>query len=95
MNEKHLHVNKSLNSICSSYKAIVSLQRIWTKRLNSYGIVLQSIYELIKAPGRTEIEIYKVSLKYLHYCISKMNEIKSYIVRNDRRVWPNFYFWVD
>jgi len=42
-------VNKSLNSICSSYKVIVSLQKIWTKPLNSYGLVLRSLYELFEA----------------------------------------------
>jgi len=30
-----LIVYNSLNSICSSYKAIESLQKIWTKPLNS------------------------------------------------------------
>ena len=32
-----LYVNKSLNLICWSYKAIVSLQKIWTKPLNLNG----------------------------------------------------------
>jgi len=39
-----LNVNKSLNSICSSYKVIVSLQKIGHKPLNSYGLVLGSLY---------------------------------------------------
>jgi len=38
-----LYVNKSLNSSCSSYKVIESLQKIWTKPLN--GLVLRSLYE--------------------------------------------------
>jgi len=41
-------VNKSLNSICSSYKAIKSLQKIWTKLLNSYWSVLWPLYELFE-----------------------------------------------
>jgi len=28
---------------------IESLQKIWTKPLNSYGLVLQSLYELFEA----------------------------------------------
>jgi len=28
---------------------IVSLQRIWSKPLNSYGLVLQSLYEPLEA----------------------------------------------
>jgi len=32
-----------------SYKAILSLQKIWTKPLNSYGLVLRSLYELFEA----------------------------------------------
>jgi len=42
-------VNKNLNSICSSYEAIKSLQKIWNKPLNSYGLVLRSLYELFEA----------------------------------------------
>jgi len=38
-----LYVNKSLNSICSSYKAIMSLHTIWTKPHDSYGLGLQSL----------------------------------------------------
>jgi len=43
-----LYVNKSLNSTCSSYKVIEALQKIWTKLFNSYGLVLQSLYEVSK-----------------------------------------------
>jgi len=43
------YVNKSLNSICSSNKTIVSLQNIWTKPLNSYGLDLRTLYELFEA----------------------------------------------
>jgi len=39
-----LYVNKRLNSICSSYKVIV-----WTKPLNLYGLVFNSLYELFEA----------------------------------------------
>jgi len=38
-------VNKRLNSISSSYKAIL---KIWTKPLNSYGLFLESLYELFE-----------------------------------------------
>jgi len=41
-----LYVNKSLNSICSSFKAIVSVQKSLTKQVNSNGLVLQS-HELL------------------------------------------------
>jgi len=40
--KQNFYVKKGLNSICSSYKVIESLQKIWTKSLNSYGLVLQS-----------------------------------------------------
>jgi len=33
--DRCLYVNKSLNSICSLYKAIDSLQQMWTELLNS------------------------------------------------------------
>jgi len=33
-----LYVNKIINWSCSSHKAIKSLQKIWTKLLNSYGL---------------------------------------------------------
>jgi len=32
------YVNKSLNSVCSSYKPIISLQKMWNKPFNSYGL---------------------------------------------------------
>jgi len=40
-----LYVNKRLNSISSLYKAIL---KIWTKPLNSYGLFLESLYELFE-----------------------------------------------
>jgi len=42
-------VNYFFNEIFSSYKAIESLQKIWTKLFDSYGLVLQSLYELFEA----------------------------------------------
>jgi len=39
-----LYVNKSL-----SYKMTMSLQKMWTKPLNSYGLILQPLYELFEA----------------------------------------------
>jgi len=45
----NVYVNKSLNSICSPYKAIVSLQKNLTKPLNSCGLVLQSLSEFFEA----------------------------------------------
>jgi len=52
-NEPHWfsHVKRTCLSFClphisSSYKVIVSLQKIWSKPLNSYGLVLRSLYEL-------------------------------------------------
>ncbi len=44
-----LYVKKSLNYIFSSYKAIKSLHTSWDKPLNSYGLILQSLYELFEA----------------------------------------------
>ncbi len=38
-------VNKSINYICSSHKAIVFLQKTRIKPPNSYGFILQPFYE--------------------------------------------------
>jgi len=46
--DEFLYVNKSLNSICPSYKVIASLQKIRTKPLDSYGLVLRSLYEIFE-----------------------------------------------
>jgi len=43
-----LNVNKSLNWICSSYKAIVFLQKIWTYPLNPYGFVYNLFMTFLK-----------------------------------------------
>ncbi len=36
-----IYVNKSLNKISSSHKAIITLQRIWIKLFKSYELLLQ------------------------------------------------------
>ncbi len=38
--DEYKYVDNSLNSICSSYKVIVSLQKMWTKPLYSYAFIL-------------------------------------------------------
>jgi len=47
--DESLYVNKSLYSICSAYKAIESHKKIWTKPLDSYGlVVLRCLYQLFE-----------------------------------------------
>jgi len=53
--------NKSLNSISSSYKMIESLQKIWTKPLNPYGLVLWSLDELFEASKCCDRNLSKIS----------------------------------
>ncbi len=43
------YVNKNLNSICLSYKVIMSLLNTWIKMLDLYELLLQCHYELFGA----------------------------------------------
>jgi len=51
-----LKTNAPLNEICSSYKAILSLYKTWTK-LNSYGLVLRHLYDLFQSFGRMDFSM--------------------------------------
>jgi len=53
----HVFMFMNLHSICSSYKVIVSLQKIWTKMLDSYGIVVQIVHELYETTNGSFIKI--------------------------------------
>jgi len=66
-----LYVNKSLHLVCSLYKAIESLQKIWNKPVNSYGLVKQSLYELFEA---SKWFLKKIFIKNIFICVLKMNE---------------------
>jgi len=55
-------VNKSLNSICSSYKVIESLQNIWTKPLNSFGNINNKTIRLLE-----ETKIIRVCFPRIYY----------------------------
>jgi len=77
----HVYVNRSLNSI-SPCKAVVNLQKIWTKPLHLYGFVLRYFYKQFEASNwyqrdKPERQMKIFLMKFESFLCSK-DERKTY-----------------